>query len=110
MDKELKDKWVAALRSGEYKQGRSYLKRGDLYCCLGVLCEVAQLPSWDTHADMAYLDGNQAMIPLRILKQLELDYVFAKELAYRNDGVSGLGQVFEHHTFTEIADIIEERA
>lgn len=41
MDKELKDKWVAALRSGEYKQGRRKLFYGIGYCCLGVLQMVA---------------------------------------------------------------------
>ena len=28
--------WITALRSGEYKQGRKWLKRGGRYCCLGV--------------------------------------------------------------------------
>lgn len=47
---EIKEQWVAALRSGEYQQGKSYLTRfeydGDgttrrLDCCLGVLCDLA---------------------------------------------------------------------
>lgn len=41
MKKTLKLKWIAALRSGAYKQGKGRLRRGDSYCCLGVLCEVA---------------------------------------------------------------------
>lgn len=42
MKKELKDKWVAALRSGKYEQGQNYLRtEKNKYCCLGVLCEVA---------------------------------------------------------------------
>jgi len=41
VNKQLKAEWVKALRSGEYKQGRLRLQRGDSYCCLGVLCEVA---------------------------------------------------------------------
>jgi hypothetical protein len=41
MNKELKAKWIAALRSGKYKQGRSRLKHSGRHCCLGVLCEVA---------------------------------------------------------------------
>ena len=40
MKKELKDNWVKALRSGEYKQGRGQLCMDEKYCCLGVLCEV----------------------------------------------------------------------
>ncbi len=41
MDAKLKADWIAALRSGEFKQGHLRLgdKRG--YCCLGVLCKVA---------------------------------------------------------------------
>lgn len=52
MDKELKAKWVAALRSGEYKQGRGALCNTDCngnksYCCLGVLADVSGDPRWD---------------------------------------------------------------
>ena len=49
MDKKLKKKWVAALRSGEYKKGVGQLCRispsGAEYCCLGVLYEVANSES-----------------------------------------------------------------
>lgn len=38
MPKELKEKWMAALRSGEYEQGRDILHDGKgAYCCMGVL-------------------------------------------------------------------------
>lgn len=39
MDKDLLQKWVAALRSGNYKQGEEYLCYNGKYCCLGVLVE-----------------------------------------------------------------------
>lgn len=45
MNAELKTKWLEALRSGKYEQGKHYLKEGGKYCCLGVLCEVAGLES-----------------------------------------------------------------
>lgn len=41
MDPEIKAKWVAALRSGEYKQCKFFLE--DVQgrnCCIGVLCRV----------------------------------------------------------------------
>jgi hypothetical protein len=42
MDTKLKAEWIAALRSGKYKQGRLFLRDSeDNYCCLGVLCEIA---------------------------------------------------------------------
>lgn len=37
MPKESLAKWLAALRSGEYKQGKGSLKSHEGYCCLGVL-------------------------------------------------------------------------
>lgn len=42
MDKLIAEKWVAALRSGEYKQGKGVLHNQDTntYCCLGVLCDL----------------------------------------------------------------------
>lgn len=41
MKAEIKAKWVEALRSGEYRQGRGYLRNGGGFCCLGVLCDLA---------------------------------------------------------------------
>lgn len=45
MKKNVMKKWVKALRSGKYKQGRSFLKQFNSkkqprHCCLGVLCEL----------------------------------------------------------------------
>lgn len=40
MNPEIKDKWVKALKSGEYKQGLGVLKFEDRFCCLGVLCDL----------------------------------------------------------------------
>ncbi len=40
MDPELKAKWIAALRSGEYEQTTGQLHSGIGYCCLGVLHHV----------------------------------------------------------------------
>lgn len=37
MDAGLKAKWIAALRSGEFKQHRGGYVGVDAYCCLGVL-------------------------------------------------------------------------
>ncbi len=49
MTRELKQRWLEALRSGKFPKGKYYLKdtRGDrpVYCCLGVLCEVIGAPT-----------------------------------------------------------------
>ena len=46
MDKVIKARWVNALKSGNYKQGIEKLRTKDddggmIYCCLGVLCDIA---------------------------------------------------------------------
>jgi len=52
MNPEIKSKWIAALRSGQYEQARGGLQRilyrdnetGHIdcgFCCLGVLCDIA---------------------------------------------------------------------
>ena len=40
MRKEIAEKWVAALRSGEYEQTAGFLQTREGYCCLGVLCDL----------------------------------------------------------------------
>lgn len=46
MEKELKAKWIKALRSRKFKQGQQLLHHegSNEYCCLGVLCAVAGKP------------------------------------------------------------------
>jgi hypothetical protein len=47
MKKDIAIKWIDALRSGKYKQGKSELHNSDTneYCCLGVLNEICELKS-----------------------------------------------------------------
>ena len=40
MKPEIAKKWIAALRSGEYKQTKGHLRVGSNFCCLGVLCNL----------------------------------------------------------------------
>src|SRR4051812_48603183 len=39
-------KLVEALRSDKYNQGRSRLRHGDEYCCLGVACDISGVGKW----------------------------------------------------------------
>lgn len=40
-----RQEWLAALRSGTYSQTKGYLRTDEGYCCLGVACDVAGIPS-----------------------------------------------------------------
>lgn len=40
MKRSIARKWAKALESGEYKQTKGALRKGDGACCLGVLCNL----------------------------------------------------------------------
>lgn len=40
MHKQIAMQWVAALRSNKYKQGVTQLRKGDVFDCLGILCNL----------------------------------------------------------------------
>lgn len=62
MTKTLKTKWLAALRSGKYKQGRCALKEDGKFCCLGVLNDIAgarqNYKFADERAKVCLVDGD----------------------------------------------------
>lgn len=106
MDKDLKEKWVSALRSGKYRQGRYrlHLEDGSM-CCLGVLCDVMGLEWGPVRTDnrgkcypLAQDCWSTAGLPEHILATAGLSESNMEELAIRNDS----GDKFE-----EIADYIE---
>lgn len=47
LPKEFATKWVEALRSGGYKQAKSYLKAKEGYCCLGIACKIQGISDLD---------------------------------------------------------------
>lgn len=65
--KEIKAKWLEALKSGKYKQGFSelYTETDNSYCCIGVLAKITpglsceyDLPSDTTKSPYKFLDDN----------------------------------------------------
>ena len=114
MNPEIKSRWVAALRSGQYKQIRGGLSDGEGFCCLGVLCNLHALETdtrWESPGERKwadYLMGNE-VLPKRVMKWAGLDdedpYVETKILGYSltcwNDHM--------HYSFDQIANLIEEK-
>jgi len=105
MDKELKKKWVDALRSGKYEQGRGYLCNEGLYCCVGVLAEIKGIPKHKAEAsDSLYLyQGQKNMLPAITLYELGLTDDKVHVLVDMNDG----GHNHNGKSFIEIANYIE---
>ena len=105
MDKTLKQKWVNALRSGKYKQGRILFRNiNNEYCCLGVLCDVSG-SIWTHHwSDDYYIpDSNYGLMGTFIsYKRDDLGLLEEHECVCikMNDD--------ENKSFIEIAQYIEE--
>jgi len=101
MDNDLKQKWVNALRSGNYTQGRRVLRTADNeYCCLGVLCDVTDQSKWvlpDIGKFYAW-DGYIGLPPISWDSDMLDSKMFV--LANLNDD--------QQRSFSEIADWIEE--
>lgn len=98
---DLRERWIAALRSGKYEQGRQYLNNERGFCCLGVLADIAG-------ADWVQGDGAKHLVHDGAyyrcgLPHCVLDEDAQGELWRRNDGCSG----YRSHTFPQIADYIE---
>lgn len=104
MNKELKEKWLKALRGqGDktYKQGKSYLRCGDCYCCLGVLCDIINPEGWvkEPGDDLFRYNNACAMLPVEVRMIAKLEIGEAPKLADMND---------EGKDFITIAQHIEE--
>ena len=105
-------KWLAALRSGEYKQAKGCLRNvNNEFCCLGVAVDVMSPSTWlktlNSYDEYSYRKFGQSeiisdeefnrFIPMYIQNTLPF-YVCVDTLTYLNDG---------GYTFVQIADIIE---
>lgn len=124
MKQEVKDEWLAALRSGEYAQANGRLHVDDGYCCLGVLCEVAVKAGVIEPAEMkstlkeeavgAYgKDGGTMVPPLEVIEWAELDSENPNTDVRTNDDdfsrpftVAELNDE-QGYSFAQIADVIE---
>jgi len=117
---DVKEKWLDALRRGEYSQTRKTLRDENGFCCLGVLCDIIDPSGWGqvrtrhgektTHLTAINVPseailaeagiGEEEVVPgLESEDDEETCYVLT-ELMNLNDR--------EHKSFEEIADWIEE--
>jgi len=130
MNAEVKQKWIDALRSGNYEQGSERLRSVTGYCCLGVLCDLyAQEHNveWEFRGneetnlqpmDYWYFDDQSEFLPKCVMNwaglinynpQVRVDvpetenedeWFYHEQIADLND--SG-------YTFTELSKIIQEQ-
>lgn len=119
MNPRIKQRWLDALRSGEYKQTTGNLQDSNGFCCLGVLCDLhAQERStkWVRLIDIYELYGEIQLLPLSVQEWAGLDNDIGGmvDFDYERDGVmyvksESLPEINDtwNKNFNEIADLIE---
>lgn len=131
MNPEWRDRWVTALRSGDYSQGvGSLMGAEDTFCCLGVLCNIFNPDNWDSNMKSAQYcyeytgdeddpshddksdhweeTHSDTELPGSLSAHLNIEPDDEQTLIAFNDGVNGVRNPLGIHlTFSEIADIIE---
>lgn len=96
---ELKKKWIEALRSGKYIQGREFLYRHNTYCCLGVLCSIMMI---DRDDNLYFVDDKGTHFNDRLLDEIR---EFIGLNPYQEDKLIKMND--SCYSFSEIADWIE---
>jgi len=114
MKKSIKKRWIAALRSGKFRQGEQMLMTDDgAYCCLGVLCRLYTREK-KKKFDKVVIYSRTTWLPEEVAEWAGVDRKvgakpftegFRDSLSDLNDGV--YGNVSKN--FNQIADIIEEK-
>ena len=110
MNPQIKQKWVSALRSGDYQQTKGRLRKEDKFCCLGVLCDLYikenqlewELVNNGNYYEFQYkvADLPPSVVGWSGIPSHNLMDISERTFAELNDSGS---------TFNEIADVIEEQ-
>lgn len=101
-----KKTWVAALRSGAYKQGRGVLRsKNNCFCCLGVLADACKV-KWhkiENYSEYGFFTRDatsRLYLSPEFLNTIGLSDTHQMTLSAMND---------DKKSFDEIADYIEEK-
>jgi hypothetical protein len=111
MNPQIKQKWVDALRSGDYQQGRNYLRTDNGFCCLGVLCDLYGKENnveWNlaNNGHNYEFQDMESYLPSSVRKWAGVEGCNP----HINDGESTLVRLNDSgSTFEQIADVIEEQ-
>lgn len=127
MKKDIAKKWVRALRSGKYKQGKGYLKQLNSknearHCCLGVLCELYDQQMKKNHKKTLHSEHVVSIEDVEIIRFNKHDVGLPREVREWANMINPLGEFIndkdkveyladlndDGKKFSTIADIIEK--
>jgi len=108
MNQEIKQRWIEALRSGEYQQGKESLYHCGKFCCLGVLTDLYikehGLQWKQDSADLWSFEEEGGVLPRSVQKRSGIDFpnptILSDRATDHNDNYD--------LSFNEIAALIEE--
>jgi hypothetical protein len=114
MNPQIKQKWLNALRSGEYQQTQRYLHDENGFCCLGVLCDLYGKENnveWNlaNNGHNYVFQDMVTILPRSVVewagvKDHNADFIINET---RTETLANLNDT--GFTFNEIADVIEEQ-
>ena len=111
MNPQIKQKWVSALRSGDYQKTQCYLRTDDGFCCLGVLCDLYGKENnveWNlvNNGHNYEFQDRESYLPSSVKKWAGVE----DSNPFVNDGESTLVSLNDTGcTFEQIADVIEKQ-
>jgi hypothetical protein len=125
MKADIKTKWIAALRSGQYEQTDMRLRHDGSYCCLGVLCDIYSQETgvaWEPNAHVGFsMHGADSVLPGEVRVWADLPHEHGGYVAvskrydegeettvYHTPSLTELNDQWQYD-FRQIADVIEEQ-
>lgn len=125
MNSQVKEKWIAALRSGEYEQDDGKLRTYNGFCCLGVLCDLyskEKNAEWEFRGynetdyrpqDYWYFDEESEFLPKSVMEWAGLE-TNCPEVNANTDADEGNHDLIANlndagYSFSSLSDIIEEQ-
>jgi len=114
MNPQIKQKWVDALRSGEYQQTQRYLRTDNGFCCLGVLCDLYAKENnveWNlvNNGHNYEFQDKESYLPSSVrkwagVKSHNADFIINETRTETLANLNDMG-----FAFNEIADVIEKQ-
>ena len=125
MKADIKTKWVAALRSGQYEQTEGVLRNSYGFCCLGVLCDLYSQETGEEWWGMGYgrfsMHSADNLLPEQVRIWADLPHEHGQYVAvskrydegedttvFHSPSLTELNDQWQYD-FRQIADVIEEQ-
>lgn len=113
MDRKVKETWIKALKSGEFKQGKGYLESDGKYCALGILSLLSLVEGQCTYNQVDGLgrfDNKRYTLSYNTLTWAGMDLEdFKADVLFEGESTSIADLNDRGLSFQKLAQIIERK-